>query len=67
VFTWQQILAFGIMNYMYKATMAIVLTPVIYIVERRIEKYVGHDVATRMKKSAMGQKEDEFMNIPAAG
>ena len=67
VFTWQQILAFGVMNYMYKATMAIVLTPVIYFVERRIEKYLGHDVAGRMKKSAMGQKEDEFMNIPAAG
>src|SRR5215203_4541110 len=67
VFTWQQILAFGIMNYIYKATMAIVLTPVIYIVERRIEKYLGHDVAARMKKSAMGQKEDEFLNIPAAG
>ena len=67
VFTWQQILAFGIMNYMYKATMAIVLTPVIYIVERRIEKYLGHDAAARLKKSAMGQKEDEFMNIPAAG
>src|SRR5215203_3755328 len=67
VFTWQQILAFGIMNYMYKGTMAIVLTPVIYIVERRIEKYLGHEVAARMKKSAMGQKEDEFLNIPAAG
>jgi len=67
VFTWQQILAFGIMNYMYKATMAIVLTPVIYFVERRIEKYLGHDLARRMKKSAMGQNEDEFINIPAAG
>jgi uncharacterized integral membrane protein (TIGR00697 family) len=67
VFTWQQILAFGIMNYIYKATMAIILTPVIYLVEGRLEKYVGHDVAKRMKKAAMGQKEDEFMNIPAAG
>jgi queuosine precursor transporter len=67
VFTWQQILAFGIMNYIYKATMAIVLTPVIYFVEGRIEKYVGHDVAMRMKKAAMGEKQDAFMNVPAAG
>lgn len=67
VFTWQQILAFGIMNYIYKATMAIVLTPVIYLVEARIEKYVGRDVSMRMKKAAMGQDGDEFMNIPAAG
>lgn len=66
-FTWQQILAVGIMNYTYKSTMAIVLTPLIYLGEKRIEKYVGHDVARKMKRSAMGQKEDEFMNIPAAG
>lgn len=67
VFTWQQILAFGIMNYIYKATMAIVLTPVIYLVEGRIEKYVGHDVAMKMKKAAMGEPEDAFKNIPTAG
>jgi uncharacterized integral membrane protein (TIGR00697 family) len=67
VFTWQQILAFGIMNYIYKATMAIVLTPVIYFVEARIEKYVGHDAAMKMKKTAMGQPEDTFKNIPTAG
>ena len=67
VFTWQQILAFGIMNYIYKATMAIVLTPVIYFVEARIEKYVGHDAAMKMKKTAMGQPEDAFKNIPTAG
>jgi uncharacterized integral membrane protein (TIGR00697 family) len=67
VFTWQQILAFGIMNYIYKAAMAVVLTPVIYLVEGQIEKYVGHDVAMQMKKAAMGQPEDVFKNIPAAG
>lgn len=67
VFSWQQILAFGIMNYIYKATMAIVLTPVIYFVEGRIEKYVGHDVAMKMKKAAMGEEQDAFINVPAAG
>lgn len=67
VFTWQMILAIGIMNYIYKFTMAIVLTPVIVLVEKRIEKYVGHDVAHKMKRAAMGQPEDAFMNIPTAG
>ena len=67
VFTWQQILAFGIMNYLYKATMAILLTPVIYVAEARIEKYLGNDVAKRMKRAAMGQKDDEFVSIPSAG
>ena len=66
VFTWQQILAFGVMNYMYKAFMALVLTPVIVLVEKRIEKYVGRDVAHQMKRSAMGEK-DEPTVVPAAG
>lgn len=65
--SWQLVLAICVMNYIYKATMAVVLTPVIYFVESRIETYLGHDVSMRMKKAAMGQKEDEFMNIPAAG
>jgi hypothetical protein len=55
------------MNYIYKGTMAVVLTPVIYLVERRIEKYVGHDLAKKMKRAAMGQDQDAFMNIPTAG
>lgn len=66
IFSWQLILAVGIMNYTYKFTMALVLTPVIYLVEKRIEKYVGHDVAKKMKRAAMGE-EEAFTNIPAAG
>lgn len=65
VFPWQMILAIGIMNYLYKATMALVLTPVIVLVEKRIAKYVGHDTAMRMKKAAMGQEEQTA--IPVAG
>jgi uncharacterized integral membrane protein (TIGR00697 family) len=64
--SWQLVLAICIMNYIYKATMALILTPVIYFVEKRIEKYLGHELAMKMKRSAMGQKE-ELMNIPAAG
>ena len=54
IFSWQQILAIGMMNYIYKFTVAIILTPLIYFVEKRIEKYVGHDTAEKMKRSAMG-------------
>jgi uncharacterized integral membrane protein (TIGR00697 family) len=67
IFSWQQILAIGVVNYIYKATMAIVLTPVIYVAEHRIEKYLGHDLAKKMKRSAMGEDQDAFMNIPTAG
>ena len=66
-FTWQQILAIGVVNYLYKASMAIILTPVIIFAEKRIENYVGHDTAKKMKRSAMGQEPDAFTNIPTAG
>lgn len=48
-----QVIAIGIVNYIYKFLMAIVLTPVIYIVHHRIEKYLGHEKAAEMKKAAM--------------
>ncbi|BAV07184.1 hypothetical protein SAMN05421788_102192 [Filimonas lacunae] len=66
VFTWQQILAIGMVNYTYKFIMAIVLTPVIYLAEKRIEKYLGHGTAKQMKLAAMGQQENAG-DIPAAG
>ncbi len=54
IFTWQLILAVGVMNYLYKFFMALILTPVIYLVEKRIEKYVGYETAKQMKQAAMG-------------
>ena len=66
LFSWQLILAIGIMNYLYKFIMAIILTPVIYFIEKRIEKYVGHETAAKMKLAAMGDT-DTFENIPTAG
>ncbi|MEO5685470.1 MAG: queuosine precursor transporter [Chitinophagaceae bacterium] len=54
-FTWQQILAIGMMNYIYKFVMAIVLTPLIYFVEARIEKYFGQELTRQMKDAAMGK------------
>lgn len=56
--SWQRVLAIGLVNYAYKFTMALVLTPVIYFVEGRIERYLGHDVAKKMKASAMGKSHE---------
>ena len=42
-------------NYAYKFTAAIVLTPVIYYVGHRIEAYVGKETADKMKLNAMGR------------
>lgn len=65
--SWQLVLAICLVNYAYKFTMAIILTPLIYFVEHRIEKYVGKDKARQMKLAAMGQTDDGFENIPTAG
>ena len=47
-----RVLAIGVVNYMYKFTMAIVLTPVIYGVHGLIERYLGHGLAAEMKTAA---------------
>lgn len=65
--SWQKVLAICMVNYTYKFTMAIVLTPLIYGAENLIDKYLGHDVANKMKLAAMGQEENSFDNIPTAG
>jgi uncharacterized integral membrane protein (TIGR00697 family) len=63
--SWQLVMAICLVNYMYKFTMAVILTPLIYFIEKRIEKYVGQDVALKMKLDAMGRKTDGSDNIPA--
>lgn len=47
-----QVLAISIMSYIYKAIMAVALTPVIYLVHAWIERYLGHDLAAEMKAAA---------------
>lgn len=49
-----QVLVTGSGNYIYKFVVAILLTPVIYGVHAWIEKYLGKNLATEMKKAAMG-------------
>lgn len=53
--SWQLVLAICLVNYTYKFTMAVLLTPLIYLVEKRIEKYLGYETAQKMKQAAMGK------------
>jgi hypothetical protein len=48
-------LAVGTVNYLYKFIMAILLTPGIYAAHFVIEKYLGHEKATALKKEAAGE------------
>ncbi len=54
--TLHQVLVTGTGNYIYKFIVAIVLTPVIYLVHHWIEKYLGHDKAAEMKAAAMQEE-----------
>jgi queuosine precursor transporter len=51
--TLKQILVTGTGNYIYKFIVAIALTPVIYLIHGVIERYLGDEKATEMKKAAM--------------
>jgi uncharacterized integral membrane protein (TIGR00697 family) len=50
------IVSIGLVNYAYKFVMAIALTPVIYAVHGVIERYLGPELAEKMRSSAMGNE-----------
>jgi queuosine precursor transporter len=50
------VLAISIMSYLYKAAMAVVLTPLVYLIHTAIDRYLGEPLATEMKREAhLGQ------------
>jgi len=56
-FSTVQILAIGITNYIYKFTIAILLTPLIYIGHNIIDKYLGKEHAERIAEEASHQSQ----------
>jgi len=56
--SYQRVIAIGLVNYAYKFTMAVVLTPLIYLMEKMIEKYVGKEATEQMKKAAMAHESE---------
>lgn len=56
--TWSFVIAVCIVNYMYKFSMALLLTPVLSFVVNRIELYLGHETAAKMKLAAMGKSNE---------
>ncbi len=53
--SFQRVLAIGLVNYSYKALMALLLTPLIYIIENRIEIYLGKSTTAELKAAAMSK------------
>lgn len=50
--SWSMLLAVGTINYTYKFSMAVILTPLLYIAHNFIDSYLGHEVAHQMKEAA---------------
>lgn len=56
-FTVKQILAIGVTNYIYKFTVAVLLTPLIYFGHGIIDKYLGKEHAQRISEEASHQSQ----------
>jgi uncharacterized integral membrane protein (TIGR00697 family) len=55
-FSLATVTAWALTAYMYKFLVAVLMTPVIYLVHGIIERYLGHDLAKNMKEAAMRDK-----------
>ena len=56
----EQIIAVGIINYIYKFVVAIALTPLLYLGHNVIDNYLGKDVANEMMEEAMDKSKKLF-------
>jgi len=50
--SWQMVAAIGLVNYTYKFIVAILMTPLLYIVHGIIDRYLGKDLAGKLIKMA---------------
>ncbi|MBE9602543.1 queuosine precursor transporter [Pedobacter sp. MC2016-24] len=50
--SWQMVAAIGLVNYTYKFVVAILMTPILYLVHGIIDGYLGKDLAHRLIKMA---------------
>ncbi|SKB41861.1 queuosine precursor transporter [Daejeonella lutea] len=53
--SWQMVAAIGLVNYTYKFLVAILMTPLLYIIHSIIDRYLGKDLALRLVKEASGK------------
>ena len=60
IFSSAQILAIGITNYIYKFSVAILLTPLIYVGHYFIDRYLGKENADRLSEEASHQSRGFF-------
>ena len=54
--SWQMVAAIGIVNYTYKFVVAILMTPLLYVVHSIIDRYLGKDLAGRLISAAANKE-----------
>lgn len=50
--SWQMVAAIGIVNYSYKFLVAILMTPILYVIHGIIDRYLGKELSHRLLESA---------------
>lgn len=55
--SWQMVAAIGIVNYTYKFLIAILMTPLLYLIHGIIDRYLGKELAHKLLQSA-GKKDN---------
>ncbi|TAE61491.1 MAG: VUT family protein [Bacteroidetes bacterium] len=54
--SFNQFLAIGIVNYVYKVTAAVVLTPLLYVIHGIIDRYLGKELSEEMIREAAASR-----------
>jgi uncharacterized PurR-regulated membrane protein YhhQ (DUF165 family) len=50
--SWQMVAAIGIVNYSYKFIVAILMTPLLYVVHNIIDRFLGKDLSYKLISEA---------------
>lgn len=50
--SWSQVISVGIMNYIYKFVIAVIVTPLLYVGHFFIDRYLGKEIADKMSTEA---------------
>jgi uncharacterized integral membrane protein (TIGR00697 family) len=53
--SWQMVAAIGIVNYSYKFIVAIIMTPLLYVVHNIIDRFLGKDLSAKLIAEARKQ------------
>jgi uncharacterized integral membrane protein (TIGR00697 family) len=54
--SWQMVAAIGLVNYTYKFIVALLTTPILYLVHGIIDKYLGKELSHQLMESAANER-----------